>query len=203
MGWLPVGICKVAACIYLWHLALMSQLTDFSRFLKTDELAALGPTRRPGARSLDELEADLAPLLQVSTLQKDRKQSIRALVLLWHDHLDPSHEISQAIDTPDGAFVHGIMHRREPDFGNAGYWFRRVGRHPAFDQLALKVESLLRAGSETELLNKLVHDGRWDPFGFINTCETASGKACADQQLLQQVQQLEFESLLESLQAMD
>lgn len=50
---------------------------------------------------------------------------------LYVDELDRSHRISQQIETPTGAFWHGIMHRREGDFDNAHYWFRRVGSHPA------------------------------------------------------------------------
>ncbi len=50
---------------------------------------------------------------------------------LYIDDLDRSHTISQAIENPTGSFWHGIMHRREGDFSNSHYWFRRAGRHPA------------------------------------------------------------------------
>jgi len=48
-------------------------------------------------------------------------------VWLMHDFLDESHTISQGIATSSGSFWHGIMHRREGDFSNAKYWFRKVG----------------------------------------------------------------------------
>ena len=47
-----------------------------------------------------------------------------------------SHEISQDLPSPEGSFWHGIMHRREADFGNSKYWFRKVGQHPALEQIA-------------------------------------------------------------------
>ena len=54
---------------------------------------------------------------------------------LYFSCLDEAHTLAQAIETPDGSFWHGIMHRQEPDAGNAGYWFRRVGRHAIFPGL--------------------------------------------------------------------
>ncbi len=64
------------------------------------------------------------------------------LWLLAND-LDRSHVISQDHASVDGAFWHGIMHRREGDFGNAKYWFRRVGRHVVHDKLSAEIPSLL------------------------------------------------------------
>jgi hypothetical protein len=59
------------------------------------------------------------------------KPALVAGLWLYVDQLDRSHEISQTIDDATGSFWHGIMHRREADFGNSHYWFRRVGKHPA------------------------------------------------------------------------
>ncbi len=67
-----------------------------------------------------------------------RQQSSLANAGLWllAGNLDESHQISQSIESPEGSFWHGIMHRREGDFWNAKYWFRRVGRHPVLSELA-------------------------------------------------------------------
>ena len=39
-----------------------------------------------------------------------------------------AHEIAQSVETADGAWVHGYLHRKEGDHGNADYWYRRAGR---------------------------------------------------------------------------
>ena len=76
-------------------------------------------------------------------------------VWLLHDFLDESHTISQGIDTPSGSFWHAIMHRREGDFSNAKYWFRRVGQHPVFDALGQRAAELAAIRGDGTAVEKL------------------------------------------------
>ncbi len=42
----------------------------------------------------------------------------------WHR----AHELAQAEDGADAAWVHAYLHRVEGDEANAGYWYARSGR---------------------------------------------------------------------------
>jgi hypothetical protein len=80
---------------------------------------------------------------------------------LYFSCLDESHNLSQSIETPEGAYWHGIMHRQEPDPANAAYWFRQVTTHPIFPALS---EAAHTIG---------LTEGPWDPIGFVDICERA------------------------------
>ena len=58
------------------------------------------------------------------------RPELAAALWLYVDDLDRSHTISQGIDGSTGAYWHGIMHRREGDFGNSHYWMRQAAAHP-------------------------------------------------------------------------
>ena len=73
--------------------------------------------------------------------------AVQSGLLLWNDALDASHIISQSIESRTGSYWHGIMHRREPDYSNAKYWFRRVGVHPTYPVLRERALALLQSGS--------------------------------------------------------
>jgi hypothetical protein len=48
---------------------------------------------------------------------------------LWWEakgHWHQAHEIAQAIESPDAAWVHAYLHRKEGDTSNAAYWYNRA-----------------------------------------------------------------------------
>lgn len=65
---------------------------------------------------------------------------------LWNDDIDRCHRIAQAHEAAEGNYWHAILHRREPDYSNAKYWYRRVGKHPIFSGLRASLDGLGAAG---------------------------------------------------------
>lgn len=53
---------------------------------------------------------------------------MRALWFTKADRWDEAHGIAQDIHTPDGSWLHALLHLIEGDIGNAGYWYARAGR---------------------------------------------------------------------------
>ncbi|MFO1500765.1 MAG: hypothetical protein U1G07_20660 [Verrucomicrobiota bacterium] len=172
----------------------------FKKLIATATLPALGPQRRPEARSAAELHLALDAFFRTAPGALEHEQPLRSAAMLWHDHLDESHQISQNLPDTTGSFLHGIMHRREPDYGNAKYWFSRVGEHASSPVLARRVSELLAKQAVPDPgLTRLGASGRWDAFQFVDLCEAAANAQQPRYQLLQQIQAVEFETLLEHL----
>lgn len=100
---------------------------------------------------------------------------------------DEAHRIAQDLNTPEGSFWHGIVHRREPDASNAAYWFRRVGPHAVFPKLRNEAHRLrFDTGAE------------WDPMEFIGFCEAARVRPGSHEETLAtQVQLVEWQLLFD------
>ncbi len=90
---------------------------------------------------------------------------------LYVDDLDRAHALAQGDHSPTGSFWHAIVHRREGDFDNARYWYRKAHHHPAMSHIDLTGGG---AGSGTDVahynpaalvnrVEKLGHDNRAHP----------------------------------------
>lgn len=174
---------------------LSSYAPAVRELLAEDRLAPLGPGE-PNAKAGARLQV-LTPetlFAPVRVRNPDAARACLAGLWLYHDFLEQSHEISQSISTADGSYWHGLMHRREPDFSNSAYWFRRVGDHPVFGPLRAAAAQLAAHGPHPAAAF-LAAQPRWDPFAFIDLCEASyTGRAPCETQC-RQVQRVEWELL--------
>ncbi|MGB7347508.1 MAG: hypothetical protein WBD20_25020 [Pirellulaceae bacterium] len=117
-----------------------------------------GPKNQPLVAILQSASAEK----ELGESQKHAQACISGLWLLAGD-LDRSHTISQDLPSAEGSFLHGIMHRREGDFSNAKYWFRRVGTHEIVDAIAHEAGDVYN-----------------DPFDFVDRCSDAVKQSDAE-----------------------
>jgi len=104
--------------------------------------------------------------------------AMRAGLYLYFGCWTDAHEVAQGIETREGSYWHAIVHRQEPDAGNAAYWFRQVGGHPIYAELGEA------AGT------------RWDPRTFIECCERAR-PGSAEERRARELQRLEWQLLFD------
>lgn len=151
----------------------------------------LTPSPRPDQKGIADLIARFDETRLLSKVRsKPDAAAVRAGMLLWHSFLDDSHAVSQEIEGEGlrraGDHWHAIMHRREPDYSNAKYWFRRVGRSPIFETLAARTDAAVRdAGDRGRwLAGRVAPGGRWDPMAFVDACEEAASRGNTETDLL-------------------
>lgn len=123
---------------------------------------------------------DTLSVLKTFPESKPDADALRAALWLWHDYLDESHAISQSLESPTGAFWHGILHRREGDFPNAKYWFRKCENHPVLPTLAVFADDLIKPLPIDKKLFRLTARG-WDAAAFVDLCEAVHNQPDAPQ----------------------
>ena len=153
---------------------------------------------RPDAAAGERLRGVAASELFSGTTPQDDDFARCCLSALWlrQGFLDESHRISQGIGTPEGSYWHGVMHRREGDYGNARYWFRNAGDLPVFERLRETARAI--AGRRSEPAVRAMADRAvWDPAAFVDACELAVIQGQPEDPLWCAVQQAEWELLFD------
>lgn len=171
---------------------------EAAALLVPERIAELGPGE-PNRAARERLSQLTLEALFAGKRIVDREAARGCLAGLWlaHDFLDESHAISQEIATAEGSYWHGIMHRREPDYSNAKYWFRRVGDHPVFAPLAEGARRLTDAAQPGPNAAFLASQPRWEPYRFIDLCEASYRRSNADAELCRRVAQEEWRLLFD------
>ncbi len=154
------------------------------------------PTVRPSARTAWPTLVPARPphswlakaIHKVKGVTPRQTTLLRAGLYLMHDFMDESHSQSQSMEGDrDADLWHAIMHRREPDYGNAKYWCRRVAQHPIFgDLVAQAVPILDRAGISG------FSSTTWDAARFVDLCERVEREESPANLAAREVQWLEM-----------
>ena len=159
------------------------------------------------ARVLEMAGAGVRPMNLVATecLSPDAREIVRAAgagglfpasrspqaalsgLYIYLGCADEAHAIAQDILSPDGSYWHAILHRQEPDAENAKYWFRQVGQHSTFGALCERAKTFgYDAGAD------------WDPFTFVDFCESARRRPGSEEEsVAKQVQLAEWQLLFD------
>ena len=112
---------------------------------------------------------------------------------LYFSCFEEAHSLANNSKSREGELCHAILHRQEPDSGNAAYWFRKAGKHPVFSELAHAAVKILRRLPDAEF-----RVGRWDPFAFIAFCDRARLQPGSNQELAaMEIQRAEWQLLFD------
>ncbi|MCD0462582.1 hypothetical protein [Roseiconus lacunae] len=167
----------------------MPEFSDFAHSLRDSfSMELVSAIESAPVPSLGEgtIHKPLLPLLSVGVgdhlidVAASRQMECMSGLWLVAGDIHRSHSISQDLPSREGSFLHGIMHRREGDYGNSKYWFRKVGQHPTLEQIEIET------------------GGRYcDPYDFIDHCEQAARSGRKEQiQACEEDQWIEWQSLM-------
>jgi hypothetical protein len=166
------------------------------KLLRPERLPALSvdPPYLAMHAQLESLEQDAA-FAPFTIRDRALAAACRAGLWLFFDFLDEAHTISQELHTPEGSAWHAILHRREPDYDNAKYWFRHLGEHAIFEPL--RIEAAKLAADAPSPAAYLRTQKRWDPFAFVDLCEVNAAEDAPAHELCRHIQHVEWQLLFD------
>ena len=143
--------------------------------------ALLDPPRKmtlgggqPNEAARASLDVPTSSLFGQPVRNAEMAAGCHAALWLRHDFLPEAHRLSQKIGSLEGSYWHAIMHRREGDFGNAKYWFRKVGDHALFPRLLAATQDAVADSGTHGKQGKGLAGSAWNAFNFVDCCEVES-----------------------------
>jgi hypothetical protein len=186
---------------------LVNRLSELVGKLNGSTLA-LSPSHIVDERLEQELNQLIESVKQQERTTKGTQRHTQAALglisglYLWNGSLESSHVISQDLENSTGSYLHGILHRIEPDYSNAKYWFRMAGGHPDGERLQQDTLNLLResASINETLFQSFANQTGWNPALFTDMAATFLQKRIAGKEgsLLERIQAMELHLLLEA-----
>lgn len=168
--------------------------TEVARLLSLDGNGERLMPLTCGACSSREAAQMLKTRTTEGLFQKARNpEAALAGLWLYFSCFEEAHQIAQDSDSAEAALWHAILHRQEPDSGNAAYWFRRVGTHPVYSAVARRTVKILEKYPDAEF-----RTGRWDPFAFVAFCERARAqRGSVQERAALEIQRAEWQILFD------
>jgi len=175
--------------------------TSFWDVIRTPEPPELGPGPRRHVLPLSVLAGRFEAWAATANLDATAAIHLRATAYLHHDHSDAAHDLVQDLPDPDGALIHGTLHRREPDYWNAKYWFRQAENHPVYRCMASRLLDQPAASAFPSLVERLTLTGNLDPLALVDAIEAVAHRPETDTEVnfLRTIQLIETECLVAHL----
>ena len=162
--------------------------------LQENNPAPLGKGPRKTRADKAGIESCMGKWKSEGSLETEKFQLIKAVILLWHDYLDECHAICQDIKSSSGSLIHAMMHRREGDFWNAKYWYDRAGRHPVYEHYEAYLRTEYDSKSMPGDLRASLGE-RWNPGRITEEIEKVARNT--ESPVYKELQKLQyFESLI-------
>jgi hypothetical protein len=168
--------------------AMLAGLLDIS------EPPALGPGTPSMFNRIRVVGATLESLFMGLTIHDfAMARCCHAGIMLMHDFLDESQEISRKVETPSGHYWHALMHRRKGDAKNAKSRFREAGEHPVYEPLQQISLHLSASFPKSPLATAPI----WDAEKFVDFCDAHRDTGTAEETLARRIQIAEMRLLFD------
>jgi hypothetical protein len=154
-------------------------------------LMPLISSQHPASRAHQNLKKWYSP-----TLFRKSRNPDAAMAGLWlyFSCFEEAHELVSESQSPECELWHAILHRQEPDAGNAAYWFRKVGTHPVYPAIAVTAAKILEKFPDAEFRTGPL----WDPFAFVAFCDRARTQpASVQEKAALEIQRAEWQILFD------